>query len=382
MVLLWPMTAQAQSAQDLKKIEQKLDAEKKSAATARAKADGMARDINKLQNDLVSTAKAVQQHEELVSAVRTRLTALNRLKATKTDELRDGRAQFGRVLSAMQRIAQFPPEALIAQPQQPADTVRTAILLRAAVGEIDKQADVLRDELTFITRARAEIVERERTLEETSELLDRERRRLGALMARKKVLKRRADTQAQAAERRVAALAAEARSLQELMQGLERERKRQEATQPAKAAASAVRRAVPPISKARGRLTLPAVGRITGRYGEKTDAGFSRKGITMSTPSGAQIVSTYDGVAVYAGQFRGYGLLLIIEHGEGYHTLLAGMTRIDVEQGQRVLAGEPVGVMEEGKSAKPVLYVEIRRDGQPINPLPWLAARKKDEING
>ncbi len=381
-MMLDPVPLGAQSKEDLQQIQRKLDAEKKSAATARAKADIMARDIDKLQRDLVSTAKAVQQHEEQVSAVRTRLTALNRLKESKTDALRDGRAQFGRVLSAMQRIAQFPPEALIAQPQQPADTVRTAILLRAAVGEIDEQADALREELDFITRARAEIIERERMLEETSALLDRERRRLGALTARKKVLKRRADKDAVAAERRVAALAAEARSLQELMQGLERERKRVEAAKPAAAAAATVSRSVPPISKARGRLVLPAVGRVTGRYGEKTDAGFSRKGITMSTPAAAQIVSTYDGVAVYAGQFRGYGLLLIIEHGEGYHTLLAGMTRIDVEQGQRVLAGEPVGVMDEDENAQPVLYVEIRRDGQPINPLPWLAARKKDEING
>ncbi len=364
----------------LKDVERQLDEERKSAATARTRAEIMSREINKLQQDMVSTARAVQQHEEQMSAVRTRLTALERLRDAKNDDLRDGRAQFGRVLSAMQRIAQFPPEALIAQPQEPADTVRTAILLRAAVTEIDKQASTLRDELNFITRAKTEIVEREKMLAETSALLDRERRRLGALMSRKKVLKRRADNEAVAAEKRVAALAAKAKSLQELMRGLAEEKERAEKAKPVQAAAATVRRAIPPISEARGRLVLPAVGRVNGRYGEKTESGLSRKGITMKTPKGAQIVATYDGDVVYAGQFRGYGLLLIIEHGEGYHTLLAGMSRIDAEQGQRVLAGEPVGVMEE--DAAPVLYVEFRRDGQPINPLPWLAARKKDEING
>ncbi len=136
-----------------------------------------------------------------------------------------------------------------------------------------------------------------------------------------------------------------------------------------------------PFSKAKGTINLPATGKIDGRYGEKTDAGLSRKGMTIATPSGAQVTATYDGTVVYAGKFRGYGLLLIIEHGEGYHTLLAGMTRIDVEQGRTVLAGEPVGVMEQSESGQPVLYVELRRDGQPINPLPWLVARK-DEVNG
>lgn len=369
---------------DLKQIEKQIGTEKSAAAKARARAEIMGREIAKLQSDLVTTAKAVQRHEEQVTAVQSRLKALEKLTARKARDLRDGRAQFGRVLSAMQRIAQFPPEALIAQPQSPADTVRTAILLRATVGEIDRRAGELRGELDFLTKAKVEIAEREKSLKESSELLDRERRRLGAMMSRKKVLKRRADKSATVAERRVAALASKAKSLQDLLSGLAREKKSQQ-EKPQKTAASGasgVARSVPPVSKARGSMNLPAVGRVTGRYGEKTNEGFSRKGITVATPSNAQVVATYDGIAVYAGKFRGYGLLLIIDHGEGYHTLLAGMIRIDVEQGQQVLAGEPVGVMEQSEGAKPVLYVELRRDGQPINPIPWLAARKKDEVNG
>ena len=92
------------------------------------------------------------------------------------------------------------------------------------------------------------------------------------------------------------------------------------------------------IGKARGKLNLPATGRIVGRYGEKTAGGLSRKGVTIKTPNRAQIVATFDGTVANAGKFRGYGLLLIIEHSEGYHSLLAGMSRIDVEQGQQVIA--------------------------------------------
>ncbi len=377
----------AQSTQDLKKIEQQIGSEKTAAEEARARAEIMARDIASLQANLVSAAKAVQRHEEQVTALQTRLAALSRLRERKTSDLREGRAKFGRVLAAMQRIAQFPPEALIAQPVKPADTVRTAILLKAAVSEVDRQATVLREELDFLVRARTEIAEREQALRETTALLDRERRRLGALMSRKKVLKRRADKKAVAAEQRIAVLASKAKTLRELMQGLEKERKRSQndaAKTPssgAKMAVNTVNRTLRPISKARGSLTLPAVGRISGRYGEKTDGGLARKGLTVVTTSGAQVTATYDGTVVYAGKFRGYGLLLIIDHGEGYHSLLAGMTRIDVEQGRQLVAGEPVGIMEQSGSDQPVLYVELRRDGQPINPLPWLAARK-NEVNG
>lgn len=376
----------AAAKQNLNQIEKQINAEKSAAEQARARAEIMAREIDSLQDDLVSAADAVQRHEAQVQALQSRLKALERLREHKTHDLREGREKFGRVLAAMQRIAQFPPEALIAQPMQPADTVRTAILLRAAVGQIDRQATIIRDELEFLGKARTEIAERERALGESTELLDRERRRLGALMSRKKVLKRRADKDAVEAEQRMAALADQAQTLRELLQGIARERARSETAAPKEGAQAApksasVHRALRPFSKARGALNMPVVGRISGHYGEKTESGLSRKGLTIATPPEAQVTATYDGSVVYAGKFRGYGLLLIIEHGEGYHSLLAGMTRIDVEQGQQVLAGEPVGVMEKSGSGQPILYVELRRDGQPINPMPWLAARK-GEVNG
>ncbi len=370
--------------QNLKRIEERIGEEKSTAEKARARAEIMARDIESLQQELVTTARVVQRHETQVQALRTRLQALERLLDRKTADLREGRARFGRVLAAMQRIAQFPPEALIAQPVKPADTVRTAILLRTTVSEIDKQATQLREELDFLIKARTEIASRERTLEETTALLDRERRRLGALMSRKKVLKRRADKEATAAERRIAELAGKAKTLRELLKGIKRERERSKREAPKTAKKDTGHAQVPPlkpISKARGSLALPVSGRISGRYGEKTDGGLSRKGMTIAAPPGAQVTATYDGTVVYAGKFRGYGLLLIIEHGEGYHSLLAGLNRVDVEQGHRVLAGEPVGIMEPSENGQPVLYVELRRDGQPINPQPWLAARK-NEVNG
>ena len=107
----------------------------------------------------------------------------------------------------------------------------------------------------------------------------------------------------------------------------------------------------------------------------------SRKGLTITTPPGAQVTATYDGTVVYAGKFRDYGLLLIIEHGEGYHSLLAGMALVEGTVGQWLLAGEPVGSMARSKSGKPTIYMELRRNGQPVNPNLWLAT-KEGKTNG
>jgi len=124
-----------------------------------------------------------------------------------------------------------------------------------------------------------------------------------------------------------------------------------------------------PFSKLRGHLRLPARGIRTGRYGESTGLGPRAQGITLRTRRDAQVVAPHDGRVVFAGPFRHYGLILIISHGEGYHTLLAGLSKLQVVVGQAMLTGEPVGVM--GRDDKRSLYIELRRKGTAINPNPW-----------
>ncbi len=123
-----------------------------------------------------------------------------------------------------------------------------------------------------------------------------------------------------------------------------------------------------------GPVALPVQGRVEQRYGEGTGFGNASRGITIVTRERAQIVAPHDGKVAFAGSFRRYGQILIIEHGGGYHTVLAGMAQIDCVVGQWLLAGEPIGSMGRADREETALYVELRRDGQPINPLPWMTA--------
>jgi septal ring factor EnvC (AmiA/AmiB activator) len=134
-----------------------------------------------------------------------------------------------------------------------------------------------------------------------------------------------------------------------------------------------------PFPEAKGLLPLPAQGRRVLTFGEKTQYGSQSKGLVLETRYGGQVVSPTDGWIVYAGEFRSYGQLLIINAGGGYHILLAGLSQIDVQLGQFVLAGEPVGVMSAAAKASqaktqenaPILYIEFRKDQRPIDPDPW-----------
>jgi septal ring factor EnvC (AmiA/AmiB activator) len=141
----------------------------------------------------------------------------------------------------------------------------------------------------------------------------------------------------------------------------------------------------------RGRLHLPVNGARIREFGGADGAGGTQKGVSIAARAGGEIIAPCDGWVVYAGRFRSYGQLLILNAGGGYHVLLAGMERISVDLGQFVLTGEPVAVMGSGSQAsptgtsgakQPVLYVEFRKDGAPIDPSPWWAINEGEKVRG
>lgn len=393
----------------LENVERALEAERLQGQQLRRRAAALEQELERLRLDLVAQARTIQGIEHEAAVFEARLSDLEAVARDKSDMLARQRDQFARVLGALQRLARYPPEALIAEPASPADTVRGAIVLRAAVPEIERRAGRLRQDLDGLAAARAEIETRRARLAALATSLEAERRRLDELLARKSGLKRETDAESRKAEARARTLAEEAATLKDLLDRLEEERRlreeqpyrqgeelrtrKEETEAPAKPKArlGPATRTPPagappssagkPIETARGKLPFPAVGRVVAQYGQALDTGLARKGIEIETRAGAQVVASHDGRVAFAGPFRGYGLLLIIEHGDGYHTLLSGMAEIAGLIGQSVVAGEPVGVMGRPDGAKPVLYLELRRGGQPINPLPWLAARE-NKVSG
>ena len=167
----------------------------------------------------------------------------------------------------------------------------------------------------------------------------------------------------------------------------------EDATRPDLAALSDPGRLAPAVAFAdmHGRLPLPVNGSRIREFGGSDGAGGTQKGLSIAAHPGAQITAPCDGWVVYAGPFRSYGQLLILNAGGGYHVLLAGMERISVDLGQFVLTGEPVAIMGDDSQAtatvtaepkQPVLYVEFRKDGTPIDPSPWWATNEGEKVRG
>jgi septal ring factor EnvC (AmiA/AmiB activator) len=398
-VFYFPALAAAKSdtGARLREVESKIGAGRKKARKLEEKSARIGQQLKRLAGERIQAARTAQKLEADVALNMARLKELARRQKAAAGLLDKRRGQFARVLAALSAMARNPPETIIVQPLAPADVVRSAILLRAAVPGIERQAKEIAATLAALTTARAETERRRIRLAAAMEGLKKNRARLDGLLARREKLMQSATAEHLAWARRVKLLTGKAKSLRDLMRRLEidrkkrqtaarkkkgkdrnqaRRRERRETVTKIATIASPAARQPGSMSKARGRLPFPAVGRLVGRYGDRMANGIIRKGVDIQTLPRAQVVAPFSGQVVFAGPFRGYGRLLIIEHGEGYHSLLAGLARIDTTLGETILVGEPVGVMGSPPKGRPVLYLELRRNGQPINPLPWLTAQR------
>lgn len=399
--------ADAPDASQLKALERGLEETAAARDKLREQTSGVARDIESIRTDLIQTAKEIQDQEHSLTVMENRINQLEQSAARMSAALVQRDAQMTQVLLALERLALRPTDALSLSPLAPADAVRTAILLRAAIPHIKQSEASLQQELAGLYALRAEVQQQKEAAASAAGALLAKRAKLEGLEREKAARQVQLASRSEELDARFAKMAREAQDLRELFAKLAEEKAaREKAAERARAEAAAkaaeaektakAKPAEPPapssphdvavtrsFAKARGTMPFPVAGTLATRYGEAAksaeDPSSRAKGITIATRGGAQVVAPFDGIVAFAGPFRGYGQLLIIEHSEGYHTLLAGMGRIDAAVGARVLAGEPVGVMEnvpesaDEKIGAPSLYVELRRDGQPINPLPWLA---------
>jgi septal ring factor EnvC (AmiA/AmiB activator) len=291
------------------------------------------------------------------------------------------------VLAALQRMGLNPPPAILVRPEDALASVRSAILLGAVVPEMRAETEILAGDLRELSRLSASISAERAHLLATASDQAAEKERLALLVAEKSKLRGRSEELLEAEQKRSAELAAKAGSLKELIESLE------DQVAAARAAEERASGAVPdanrlvqpvPFPSLMGKLALPAAGRVQRSFGDADGAGGNLYGDIVTTQSGAIVTAPADGVVLYAGPFRSYGQLLILNAGGGYHVVLAGMGRISVSLGQSVLAGEPVGTMGEARLASavsigsettaPELYVEFRKDGKPVDPAPWWAA--------
>ena len=353
---------------------------------------------------LIQAAKTEKKLSEDVEAMEGRLDDLKGQQGTIRKSLSERREVLAEVLGALQRMGLNPPPAILVRPEDALSSVRSSILLGAVVPELREQTAMLLADLKELSRLGETIAsERQRLVATITEQAEG-RTRLSLLLEEKRKLQAGSEETLKGEQLRAADLAAKAGNLKDLIasldSGIEAARKAAEAArlaeeELARREARDAERAVPehnrlvesaPFPRLLGTLALPVSGKKIRAFGHVDEAGVTAFGDTVRTQSGAIVTAPSDATVLYAGPFRSYGQLLILDAGGGYHVVLAGLGRISVSQGQPVLAGEPVGAMAETRiasasavgsvNAQPELYIEFRKDQKPVDPAPWWQARR------
>ncbi|MEN2978382.1 peptidoglycan DD-metalloendopeptidase family protein [Tistrella bauzanensis] len=398
------------------------------AADARAEAEALGLQARE-------AAAAVQRQEAALAEQRDALARFESEISAQETALAVEREHLGRLTEALIRLRRQPPEAMIARDGPATAPIHAGILMGATLPVIEAEAMELREALEELARSRTEAERQRGRIDATRTMLEGERLRLAQLIEDRQTRASSLDSEATQEAARARDLAERANGIRDLLVALEADRvARAPVVKPAtpeeravvvprakpkpppppppppppapvqvartapppppppapsatdtgppprdplmpRVAGAPVERqvaALPPPAPGAGMVRrLPVSGRIIARFGEPRE-GVERSGITYETPAGATVLTPFAGRVAFAGPFRHYGLLLIVEHGDGYHTLLAGFGRLDARVGDRVTAGDPVGAMADGGGTA-YLYLEVRRGGDPVDPAPLLA---------
>lgn len=401
---------------------------------------------------LVETAALVQKSEEQMTAIETRLAGLEQQELAVRTSLAKEHSKISGILAALQRMGRNPPPVIITRREDALEMVRSAMLLGVAFPGLRAEAQVLTTKLNELVAIMASIRTEGDNLRAERERLTTTQTRLASLLETKKQSLAERQAELKQVRQATAEIAKNVTGLSELIAKLsqqvaatpavgEPETGKDEVVAVLPPAAPGTEEQAPnpetsiqapplgeqvalltpppadretspsivelaptatalspgkpdritpavPFQLAKGKLPMPARGRRALGFGDKTQYGGTSKGLVLETRFGARVTSPCDGWVVYAGEFRSYGQLLIINAGGGYHVLIAGLSQMDVGPGQFVLAAEPIGTMSGAPrtaqlatertgmgqalpSSAPVLYIEFRKDGDPINSDPW-----------
>jgi len=366
-------------------------------------------DRRKLNAEMIEAAARIRAVEEQIAQTENRIAPIDEREAEVRKSLFIRRGALTEILAALQRLGHQPPPAIMVKAEDALQSLRSAMLLGALLPEMRQEAESLLVDLGELARVRHSLSEERFKLNADLATIAEDRARLALLLNQRQRQQAEVDASLLAERERAAELGQQAENLKELMTRLEQgvdlsgratragnEKNKTLDTRSDPAALAALKdpgRLAPAVAfgSARGMLPLPVNGARIKDFGASDGVGGTEKGLSISARAGAQVTAPCDGWVVYAGPFRNYGQLLILNAGSGYHVLLAGMERISAELGQFVVTGEPVAVMGGRAqvaailavgSGQPVLYVEFRKDGVPVDPSPWWAASQSEKVRG
>ena len=398
--MIQPLLAQSQPAagqslseirKDLSRAQRQEQAARRRAEELREAAEAGLADAERANRELASLAGQIQLEEASMAAARTRMALIARQRRIIDGALAEKREPLVRLTAALQRLTARPLSLAALQPGSLKETVYLRAVLDQTVPAIRERTADLRGELERSQALARESEQALAALARSERDLRARRTRLQADLSKRRLASRKASGEARQQTERALELAAEARSLNGLLSQVGASGSQSAAL--ADLPGPIMRPAQPTAQRAASRMAaaarqnggkartsavgpegyrLPVIGRVTAGFGEQGGSGMRQSGIVIEPNGRAQVVAPAAGRVAFAGPYRGFGQIAIIEHGKGWTSLVTGLEDLDVEVGDTLAAGGPLG---RTGTQRPKILLELRRANKPVNPLEYAAAR-------
>ncbi|MDD3020807.1 MAG: peptidoglycan DD-metalloendopeptidase family protein [Alphaproteobacteria bacterium] len=354
-------------------IKNQIETKKQEQKALEKKAQTIEKDVKGLKSDLINIAQKVQNQESDLYELEQRLSQLKKDRSNITNSLAKEKKSIADLVLALERIRRIPPDALVARPDAPLETAQAATVLGAILPELDRRSKKLKMDLSELDSIERELQDKQARLKQTSEKLKSSQNHLDQLMEQRERSLKKTRSDVASKEATIHQLSQSAKDLSDLIAKVEQknrdlEKRTGSHTRSSDKASSSTPQtslATSTEMKSLGSLRLPTSGIIKTRYGEMDDIGARSQGITIDARPGAVVVAPVDGIVRYAGPFKKYGSIILLEHKNKFHSLVAGLGKIDTFVGQSVEAGEPLGRLPDYTGR---LYYELRYRGDPVNP--------------
>ncbi len=332
-------------------------------------------ELKKLQQDMVSLANDTVNEEEALSSSEEKLAILEEQKKDKASLLDARKAELSSMVSAMLKLQQLPPEAVIAMPGKLDETLATARALGVVAKTVEEEAKSLKLQLDELDALEEKIRKNQQIVATKKHSLETKQKQLAAKVKERTQLETVLGGKEQREKERTAQLTAKSQNIQDLLESLEKNERNniwEKGNAPnavKKHEKHDAKHSMRSFVSANGHIRMPA-GKIISHYGNTSKGSAFSKGIMIEMREEARVVAPFDGEVVFAGPFRDYGYMVIIRYSNDYHTLLSGMAELNCAPGQFILEGEPIGVMGKKPSGNH-LYFELRKEGKPVDPTGW-----------
>lgn len=360
----------AQSSTDVDALTKKEQAAREKAKTLESDRQKVRKDVSALKKTLAKTARETQSIESNLTALELETASLTARAVSLNTQINADRAQYAELLAALQRLEASPPPTLTLTPRNAKRAADAGLLMATLSGQLQKRAEALSLNLTALDVTQTQLILKKTDLSSTRTKLQSEMKRVNAGLADKSKLETKLADEKKTAAAEADRFAAESKTLLDLIAKLERE------------AAKVVPRPKPggkPVAKlvlpkgtkrfvdAKGSVIKPVSGRLLKSYGR------GEKGLTYAGRSGGQVIAPYAGRVEFSGPFKNYDNVIILNVGDGYFVLLTGLDELYIDAGDTVRQGEPVGKLPSRTDTE--LYIELRRNGSPVDPKPWLSTK-------